>query len=114
MGCWYLTVAHVGQLFSSLLQVTQTQVNRPVGVAGHLAAVLVTWARSGQTLVLRTVVGVAQADAVLWDASTNTNIFMGVQLYQQPGLNLTTTTILGTILGLQLLNESRQVRTFGP
>lgn len=92
MVCWYLTLAHVGQPFSRLLQVTQARVNRAIGVAGQLPAVLVTQARPGQTLVLRTGGGVAQTDAVLWDASTNTNIFN-----QQPGLNLTTTNILGSI-----------------
>lgn len=74
--CWYLAVAHVGQPLSSLLQVTQTGVNHAIGVAGQLATVLVTGARSSQTLVLRTVRGVAQTDTVLWDAPTNTNVFI--------------------------------------
>lgn len=71
--CCYLTGAHVGQPFPSLLQVTQTGVNHAIRVAGQLAAVLVAGARSSQTLVLRTVGGVAQTDVVLWDAPTNAN-----------------------------------------
>lgn len=65
----HLAVAHVGQGLPSLLQVAQAQVHQAIGVAHRLHVALVAGRRAAKALVLRAVRQVAQANAVLGDAS---------------------------------------------